>query len=128
MQVWPRALRLAQHFGAGIVLWGGLASIVGFLDRLFWVFELADVFRLQYLVLLAGAALAALLLRRPRLATLAAPLVAVNVAVLHIPLTPGASAAPAPAQGSLRLLVANVETGNTDFAAVERLVARTHPD
>jgi endonuclease/exonuclease/phosphatase (EEP) superfamily protein YafD len=30
--------------------------------------------------------------------------------------------------GSLRLVVANVEVGNTDFAAVRRLIARTHPD
>src|SRR6185437_7423165 len=128
MKVWPSALRLAQHFVAGIVLVVGLASIVGLLDRVSWVFELADVFRLQYLVLLVAAALAALLLRRPNLATLAALLAALNIAVLHIPLTPGASAAPASAKGSLRLLVANVETGNTDFAAVDRLVTRTRPD
>src|SRR5262249_60945177 len=51
-----------------------------------------------------------------------------TTAILPAPLPPGASAAPAAANGSLRLLVANVETGNTDFAAVDRLVARTHPD
>jgi len=128
MKVWPSALRLAQHFVAGIVLVVGLASTVGLLDRISWVFELADVFRLQYLVLLAGAALAAVLLRRPPLAGLAALLAALNIAVLNIPLTPGASAAPASAKGSLRLLVANVEAGNTDFAAVDRLVTRTRPD
>jgi endonuclease/exonuclease/phosphatase (EEP) superfamily protein YafD len=110
------------------VLVVGLGSIVGLFDRVSWVFELADIFRLQYLVLLAGAVLAALLLRRPKLATLAALLAALNLAVLHIPLTPGASGAPASAQGSFRLLVANVETGNTDFAAVDRLVRRTRPD
>jgi endonuclease/exonuclease/phosphatase (EEP) superfamily protein YafD len=110
------------------VLVVGLGSIVGLLDRVSWVFELADIFRLQYLVLLAGAVLAALLLRRPKLATLAALLAALNLAVLQIPLTPGASAAPASAEGSFRLLVANVENGNTDFAAVDRLVRRTRPD
>jgi hypothetical protein len=47
------------------VLVVGVASLVGLLDRVSSVFELADVFRLQYLVLLAGAALAALVLRRP---------------------------------------------------------------
>jgi endonuclease/exonuclease/phosphatase (EEP) superfamily protein YafD len=128
MDVWPSALRFIRRVVTGIVLVVGLASIVGLLDRVSWVFELADVFRLQYLVLLAAAALAALLLRRPRLASLAALLAALNVAVLHIPLTPGASAAPGVAKGSLRLLVANLETGNTDFAAVDRLVARTRPD
>ena len=128
MNVWAGALRYARLVVAAIVLVVGLASIVGLLDRVSWVFELADVFRLQYLVLLVAAALAALLLRRPNLATLAALLAALNIAILHVPLTPGASAAPAAAQGSLRLLVANVETGNTDFAAVDRLVARTRPD
>jgi endonuclease/exonuclease/phosphatase (EEP) superfamily protein YafD len=128
MDFWPSALRFTRRFVTGIVLMVGLASIVGLLDRVSWAFELADVFRLQYLVLLAGAALAAVLLRRPRLASLAALLAALNLAVLHIPLTPGASAAPAAAKGSLRLLVANVETGNTDFAAVDRLVAQTRPD
>jgi endonuclease/exonuclease/phosphatase (EEP) superfamily protein YafD len=129
MNVWAGALRYARLVVAAIVLVVGLASIVGLLDRVSWVFELADVFRLQYLVLLMAAALAALLLRRPNLATLAALLAALNIAILHVPLTPGASAASAAAaQGSLRLLVANVETGNTDFAAVDRLVARTRPD
>jgi endonuclease/exonuclease/phosphatase (EEP) superfamily protein YafD len=128
MNVWAGALRYTRLVVAALVLVVGLASIVGLLDRVSWVFELADVFRLQYLVLLVAAALAALLLRRPNLATLAALLAALNIAVLHIPLTPGASAAPASAKGSLRLLVANVETGNTDFAAVDRLVTRTRPD
>jgi endonuclease/exonuclease/phosphatase (EEP) superfamily protein YafD len=128
MNVWPSAVRVVRHVVAGIVLVVGLASIVGLLDRISWVFELADVFRLQYLVLLAGAALAAVLLRRPPLAGLAALLAALNIAVLDIPLTPGASAAPVAAKGSLRLLVANLETGNTDFAAVDRLVARTRPE
>jgi len=128
MNVWAGTLRSARLVVAAIVLVVGLASLIGLLDRVSWVFELADVFRLQYLVLLVAAALAALLLRRPNLATLAALLAALNIAILHVPLTPGASAAPAAAKGSLRLLVANVETGNTDFAAVDRLVARTRPD
>jgi endonuclease/exonuclease/phosphatase (EEP) superfamily protein YafD len=113
----------------GLVLLVGLATLLGLLDRVSWVFELADVFRLQYLALLIGAALVALVLRRPRLAVAAAALALVNVAVLGIPLTASATAASgAHAQGSLRLVVANVEVGNTDFAAVGRLVAQTHPD
>jgi len=106
----------------------GLATLLGLLDRVSWVFELADIFRLQYLVVLAGAALAAVLLRRPRLAGAAVVLAAVNAAVLGISLIPTATAASGTPAGSLRLVVANVEVGNTDFAAVRRLVARTHPD
>ena len=113
----------------GLVLLVGLATLLGLLDRVSWVFELADVFRLQYLALLLGAALVAVALRRPRLAVAAAALALVNVGVLGIPLTAGATAASgAQARGSLRLVVANVEVGNTDFAAVRRLVAQTHPD
>jgi endonuclease/exonuclease/phosphatase (EEP) superfamily protein YafD len=106
----------------------GAASLLGLLDRVSWAFELADVFRLQYLVALVGAALAAAALRRPRVAAVAAALAALDVAVLGIPLAPVATAASGTPRGSLRVVVANVEVGNTDFAAVRRLVARTRPD
>ena len=122
------AMRLLRAVVTGLVLLVGLATLLGLLDRVSWVFELADVFRLQYLALLVGAALAALALRRPRLAVVAAALALVNVAVLGIPLTPTATASNERARGSLRLVVANVEVGNTDYAAVGRLVIQTHPD
>src|SRR4029077_3246210 len=57
-----------------------------------------------------------------------AALALVNVAVLGIPLTSTATASSEHVRGSLRLVVANVEVGNTDFAAVGRLVEKTHPD
>jgi len=122
------AMRLLRAVVTGLVLLVGLATLLGLLDRVSWVFELADVFRLQYLALLVGAALAALALRRPRLALVAAALALVNVAVLGIPLTPTATASNEHIHGSLRLVVANIEVGNTDFVAVGRLVAKTHPD
>src|SRR5262249_17489144 len=71
MNVWAGTLRYARLVVAAIVLVVGFASLVGLLDRVSWAFELADVSRLQSLVLLVAAALAALLLRRPNLATLA---------------------------------------------------------
>jgi endonuclease/exonuclease/phosphatase (EEP) superfamily protein YafD len=120
-----RLLRASVATVVGVV---GTATVLGLLDRFYWPFELVDVFRLQYLVVLAAAALGALALRRRRLAALAAVLAAVNLAVLGISLIPTATAASGPAAGSLRVVVANVEVGNTDFAAVERLVAQTHPD
>ena len=73
------AMRLLRAVVTGLVLLVGLATLLGLLDRVSWVFELADVFRLQYLALLVGAALAALALRRPRLALVAAALALVNV-------------------------------------------------
>ena len=121
-------VRLVRAGVTGLVLLVGLATLLGVLDRVWWVFELADVFRLQYLAVLVVSAVAALALRRPRLAVLAATLALVNVAVLGISLTPTATASSERAQGSLRLVVANVEVGNTDFAAVGRLVTQTRPD
>lgn len=122
------ALRLLRAVVTGLVVLVGLATLLGVLDRVWWVFELADVFRLQYLAVLVLSAAAALALRRPRLAVLAATLALVNVAVLGISLSPTATASGERAQGSLRLVVANVEVGNTDFASVARLVIETHAD
>jgi endonuclease/exonuclease/phosphatase (EEP) superfamily protein YafD len=119
---------LVRAVVTGLVLLVGLATLLGLLDRVSWVFELADVFRLQYLALLLGAAVAAIALRRARLALLALALALVNVAVLGIPLTSTAAASSEHVRGSLRLVVANVEIGNTDYAAVGRLVEKTHPD
>ena len=123
------ALHVLRVFVAGVVVLIGFATLVGLLDRFWWVFEAADVFRLQYLVVLVAAALAAFLLRRPGLAVLAAALAAANTAVLGIPVTGTISAAPSgPTSADLRLVVANVEVGNRNFAAVRRLVAQTRPD
>jgi endonuclease/exonuclease/phosphatase (EEP) superfamily protein YafD len=118
-----------HRFVAGVVVLVGLATLIGLLDRFWWGFETADVFRLQYLVVLLGVALVAVPLRRPRLAVLAAALAAVNFVVLGIPVSGNVTAAPnRPARAALRLVVANVEVGNTDFAAVRRLVVETRPD
>jgi endonuclease/exonuclease/phosphatase (EEP) superfamily protein YafD len=120
---------VVRAFVACVVVLIGSATLLGLLDRIWWVFEGADVFRLQYLVVLVAAGIVALVVRRPRLAVLAAVLAAVNFAVLDIPLTASVSAAPnAPTSGALRLVVANLEVGNRDFASVHRLVAQTHPD
>jgi len=110
-----------------IVVFVGLATLLGLLDRFSWVFEIADVFRVQYLVVLVVAGLLALAVRRPRLAACAAVLAAVNVAVLASPRAAGVSAASG-GPGELRLVVANVEVGNSDYSAVRMLVARTRPD
>jgi endonuclease/exonuclease/phosphatase (EEP) superfamily protein YafD len=129
VRVWAGAVRLQRGVVTGLVVLVGLATVLGLLDRVSWVFELADVFRLQYLAVLVGAGIAALALRRLHLAAAAAALALVNVAVLGIPATAVATAASGVhTQGSLRLVVVNVEVGNTDFAAVGRLVTEAHPD
>lgn len=68
------AQRLFRAVVTGLVLLVGLATLLGVLDRVWWVFELADVFRLQYLAVLVVSAVVALALRRPQLAVLAARL------------------------------------------------------
>jgi endonuclease/exonuclease/phosphatase (EEP) superfamily protein YafD len=123
-----KAVGVLRAFVTGVVVLVGLATLIGLLDRFWWWFETADVFRLQYLVVLGGAVALALLVRRPRLAAIAAALAAVNFAVLGIPVSGSVTAAPSRPSHPLRLLVANVEAGNTDFAAVGHLVVQTHPD
>lgn len=111
-----------------IVVLVGIATLLGLLDRYVWVLELADVFRLQYLVVLVAAMVAALGLRRPRLAAVAGGLAVLNAAVVGISFAPPASAAAGPASGNLRLLIANVEVGNRRLDAVERLVSSSGAD
>jgi endonuclease/exonuclease/phosphatase (EEP) superfamily protein YafD len=127
--IWTRAAPVLRRIVTTVVVLVGAATLLGLLDRLSWVFVLADVFRLQYLVVLAAAALAAAALRRLRLAGAAAALAALNAVVIGVPFTaPAVAAPPGAGKGSLRLLIANVEVGNPRFDAVERLVERTRPD
>jgi endonuclease/exonuclease/phosphatase (EEP) superfamily protein YafD len=113
---------------AAVVALLGVLSVLGLLDRVAWVFLLAGVFRLQYIVVLCGAALLALALGRIRLASIAAALAALNMVAIGVPLTAPATAAHGPTTGSLRLLIANVEVGNHRAGAVERLIERVQPD
>jgi endonuclease/exonuclease/phosphatase (EEP) superfamily protein YafD len=124
-----RGRRVLGTILAGVVGLLGVATLLGLADRVWWAFELADVFRLQYLVVLLAAAFLALVTGRLGIAAVAVALAAVNVAILGIPLTADVTAASGrAAAGELRLVVANVEVGNTDYAAVLRLVAQTRPD
>jgi len=122
---WVTAFR---RLVAGVVALIGVATLLGLLDRYIWVFELADVFRVQYVVLLLLAAIAAIFLRRPRLAASATALAVINIGVIGMPFARAATAATSQERASLRLVVANVEVGNTAFAAVERMVAASKPD
>jgi endonuclease/exonuclease/phosphatase (EEP) superfamily protein YafD len=118
----------AAPLGRDVVVLIGMATLLGLLDRYVWVFELADVFRVQYVVLLLLAVIAAIFLRRPRLAVLATAFAVINVGVIGMPFARAAPAASSGERASLRLVIANVEVGNTDFAAVERMVAASKPD
>src|SRR4029079_12404309 len=99
---WVTALRRVV---ASAVVLIGVATLLGLLDRYIWVFELADVFRAQYVVLLLLAAIAGVCLRRPRLAALATVLAVINVGVVGMPFARAATAASSRERASLHLVV-----------------------
>jgi endonuclease/exonuclease/phosphatase (EEP) superfamily protein YafD len=117
-------------YGLAVAIVGtaGVGTLLGLLDHFFWVFVVADVFRVQYAVALVIAAAAAAAIRRFRLAAIAAVLVALNVVVLGTPFPVSGAPAPHGAHRALRLLIANVETGNSEYGEIERVIVRTHPD
>jgi endonuclease/exonuclease/phosphatase (EEP) superfamily protein YafD len=123
-----RAQRGLYGLAVAIVGTAGVGTILGLLDHFFWVFVVADVFRIQYAVGLVVAAAAAAAIRSFRLAAVAAALVAVNLVVLGMPFPVSAARAPQGAHRALRLLIANVETGNSRYGEIERVIVRTHPD
>ncbi|MCB9550134.1 MAG: endonuclease/exonuclease/phosphatase family protein [Myxococcales bacterium] len=116
---WPRRLAL----GLATLTLLGLA--LGELGRWWWLADLATHFRAQALAP-AGLALLLALWARHRLAlALSAAAVAWTVAAVA-PLYRGAT--PAPAAGTLELLVANVNRSTGDPAAVAALIAASDAD
>lgn len=105
----------------------GVATLAGFLDRLFWLFELATFFRLQYAVVLGALALAALALRLFPAAVAAAILTAINLGVLMHAWAPPAAAASASGK-TVEVLLANLEAGNDRYGRMAALVERTDAD
>jgi endonuclease/exonuclease/phosphatase (EEP) superfamily protein YafD len=105
----------------------GVATAVGFLDRVSWVFETATLFRLQYAVVLTGAALLALPLGRPGLAVSALALAGVNIAVTA-PWQGAPRSGAAASRATLRIVSFNVESGNDQYGRLAPLVARLRPD
>lgn len=119
-----RAAEIALAVLVGLL---GAATLLAFFSRFSWFFEIETFMRLQYAVLLGGCAVAALLLRRLRLAAIALVLALGNLPAL-VP-TWIADAQPARlGTASLRLVVANVEHSNRDYAALARLVRSERPD
>src|SRR5690348_3620021 len=101
-----RVERALRGFVVVVVTVVGAATLLGLLDRLFWAFVVADVFRVQYAVVLAAAAVAATGLRCFRVAAVGAALVAVNVVVLALPFPTSSTPLPLGAHRAVRLLIA----------------------
>lgn len=104
-----------------------VASVAGLAGRVWWAFDLASHFRVQYALGLLAAAVVVAVMRRPRTAAVFAAVGALNLCLV-VPLylkpeldAPGGGAA-------CRVLVANVRTENTSFELVERYIRETEPD
>lgn len=122
-----RLRRIADGVVAGTVGLLAVATLAGFLDRLTWLFELPSFFRLQYAVVLALTAAAALALRRFRLAAAAAVLAGINVAAIAPRAETPATSAP-PGAPKIRVVSYNVDAANRRFETLDALVADVRPD
>jgi endonuclease/exonuclease/phosphatase (EEP) superfamily protein YafD len=118
--------RLGRYSVVALVALIGVLTLLGFFDSLTPYLELGTFFRLQYAVLLAAAALAAIAWRLVPVALVALALAGVNLAVIAPGGMPSEAGRGDPAR--LRLLVINVQHGNEEYAKVTRLIALTDPD
>lgn len=105
----------------------GAATLLAFFSRFSWFFEIETFMRLQYAVLLGACAVLALLLRSFRLAAAALVLALGNLPAL-VPTWIADAQPPRLGSATLRLVAANVEHSNRDYAALARLVRRERPD
>lgn len=122
-----RPRRAAVRVLAVVVGLLGAATLLGYLSRFSWFFEIETFMRLQYAVLLGGAAVLAVLLRSDRLTVAALILALANLPALA-PTWVADAQPPRLGDASLRLVVANVEYSNHDYAALTRLVRSERPD
>ncbi len=111
---------------AGIAVLG-MATLLGFLDGLSWLFELPGFFRVQYAAALGALAVAAILLRLYPAALSGIALVAVNAAVVAPVWAPQPEAALI-GNERLRVLLVNVEEGNNRYQDVAALIEKLRPD
>lgn len=103
----------------------GLSLIPFAFGWLGWMLELGRTFTLHFLMGSLACAAVSAALRRPRVTLFCGVATIVHAGVIISGLRP---AAEAPGPGALRLLVANVRTGNRDIRAVGRLIQRFNPD
>ena len=111
----------------GLVALLAIGTVAGFLDRLSWIFEPADVFRVQYAAAAALVALLALVGRSIRVAVAAAVTAALNLAVVapwH-----GIGNPPVPAGSpTVRIVAFNVDASNHRYRELGPLLARLEPE
>ncbi len=125
-----------QFFRLSIRLWGlvqaaaavgCLATLLGFLGRFHWLFDLFSHFRVQYLLGLGCLGLLLLIGRRRKTAG-ACLLATVLNAVVVLPLFFGGEVLPTPPARTFRVLQLNVNTQHGDPQRVLQLIEQLDPD
>jgi len=105
----------------------GVATLLGYLDRLSWFFELETFFRVQYAVLLGVLALFALVRLDWIAVVVALGFAVVNVATVAPHWTPRRHG-PALGPQTLHLVFANVDVSNHDHAKTVAWLRSQHAD
>ncbi len=104
------------------------ATLTGFAARLWWLFELASHFRVQYALALGFGTLALLAWRRYRWAVVFAVFALVNAATLAPRLLTEVKAGVNANHPAFRALLANVHSNNRDHDRIRRMLVEVNPD
>jgi len=127
---------LKGFVGRRLQLWGLLTAAgsllccvtcTGFLGRFWWVLDLTSHFRVQYFLLLAGAAVILLIGRKTRVSAVFAGFGLVNLLAI-VPLYLGRIQPPPEGAKPFRVMLLNVNTASTSYAAVGEAVVDLNPD
>ncbi|MBK8185483.1 MAG: endonuclease/exonuclease/phosphatase family protein [Candidatus Competibacteraceae bacterium] len=105
-----------------------IVTLLGFLGRCWWGFELATHFRVQYTLALGLAALALLGWRRLRWAAICAVFALVNTAIIAPRFLPPTVASATDGGPVLRVLLANVNSANRDHQRIRDTITVYNPD
>lgn len=108
-----------------LLVLASLGTMIGFLGQVWWGFDAATHFRMQYLVVLLFCAVLYLLLKYVRRAVLASLFGLLNF-VFIVPFYLGGESAPA--ANSYRLVMANIEYVNEDVEAVQSFIRSADAD
>lgn len=104
----------------------GGATVIGYLGRYWWVFDLFSHFRVQYFIILALSATFTLVLNLWILTALAVIFTILN-AIAILPLYKRVQRS-SNYEGQLRIVMANVLRQNTSYTSVRRLINELSPD
>ncbi len=105
----------------------GVATIIGFLAKCAWMFDLFSHFRVQYLVLATLFTIIFIIIKKNHWVALSALIVMINFALIYPLYIPNTQ--PNDAQGpEITLLQVNTLATNTEYQKVQDLIQRTDPD